>query len=44
MYEYQNVWRENMKGRDHLQDLRINGRITCLKEILWAAGNWINLA
>jgi hypothetical protein len=38
-------WLENLKGRDYLEDLRVNGKITLyLRETGWVNVDWIHLA
>jgi hypothetical protein len=37
-------WLENLKGRDHLEDLGVNGIIIALEEVGWKGVDWIHLA
>jgi hypothetical protein len=39
---------ENLKGRDHSEELGVDGRIICiimdLREIVWESVDWMHLA
>jgi hypothetical protein len=37
-------WLESLKGRNHLEDLGIEGKIINLREIAWEGVDWIRLA
>jgi hypothetical protein len=40
------LWSENLKGRDHAEDLGVGGRIIpewILRDIKWEDINWIHL-
>jgi hypothetical protein len=42
-----NIWLENLKGRDHSEDLDVDGRIILkmhMKQIGWEDVGWIHLA
>jgi len=40
---YAELWPENLKGRDHLEDLGVDGRIV-LEEIGWGGMVWFHVA
>jgi hypothetical protein len=44
---HKKFWSENLKGRDHSDDLGVDGRIMLeciLGEVGWVVVNWIHLA
>jgi len=45
-YMYAKCWSENLKGRDHLEDLGVDGKIVLvdLREIGWEGVNWMHRA
>ena len=40
------IWRKNLKGRDHLEDLDVDGRIIlkCILKKLFGCVDWIDLS
>jgi hypothetical protein len=43
---YTKFWSENLKGRDHAEDLGVDGRINIrmdLREIGWEGVDWMHL-
>jgi hypothetical protein len=37
-------WLENINGRDHAEDIGIDGKIMGLREIEWEVLDWVHMA